>query len=1778
MLLISNRSKCVGLLGAIGLLASAAFAVGPQLSGGKAVKQLPVAEAQKKLNKASTRFIENVGQWPNKAHFLARSENMNFWLTNEGLTFDYFRAKTSSRNTSRKGHVIGMTFDGATAFNPQGEGKLRFVTDYLNAKLKRQHTASSFSGATAKGVYPGIDVRAYMDPAQQKPRYDLVVAPNANPNQIKIAFHGATSTAVVNNAIAIKTQIGTLSEGHLFAYQFVAGSKRPVSASFVALGHDKYGFKLGSYDHSKQLVIDPLVYGSYYGGDGGMDDVKSVTTDNAGGVYMTGWTMAPDFPSIYGPYGFQIHGGRDAFVSKLQGDAYSHDYAAIIAGSLDDYGQFIKIDPHGDVWIAGRTQSSDFPGNEVYQRPNVQFIQMTQTVQGGWYGGSYVLDYGNGTYDTAPIQWNASTSDVAAALNNALGTAGVQVTSTGGTLDQGATYRIALPWNYPLLLQVIHNRLGPDYILQKNPLPNLPLGQVVQISTGLKIPRGGTYSLTFVNGAAGATPLTTGDIAYNATAAAVQTAVDTAIGAGNAKVTSEGGATPPYLITFQGAWGLNPASVSIDSSQLVFGVYTISTVDQYTLTWDQTTPTPAGGFIGYNLLGNTVFGFYNDPANFVQLRLALVVGGSNVTVTSSGGSLPNATYLIQFIGSSAGAVDMTLNDEYLQNRPTYTVLAKTSDVFVMRFQQSATTVLDPVTTEAVSFFGGDSDELLAGFSIMPKANPAPTDPVTFAFGGTVAPADYQQLVPVTDIPAAFPGGQAGYIAKYTYDEVANSFTLDSNVPRYVSGGNSVDLNGVVMDPQGSVYTGGTVHFSGNVDTSVNPVFTTTPGVFQGGRLLRNDDLFVQKYRPDGSIAYSALIGGNDSDNAGGLDFDLDGTTVNAGSCIDVDQNLDLYIVGISRSFNFPRTRGVFGETFNASANVTVTKINSDASSILYSTNLKTSGLVLPAGVAVDLKGDAFVTGNVHPDFYDFPDTFTFSPLNAANPNEPNSMPLGTIQTTTQGVNGAVETALVGTNAQPTGGAGDIATTTGFLNLLNSSATTLLYGTYLGGALDDRVYGPFVDSFGDVWVYGWTDNYRSYTLTDSSGNPHTFSDNGGLPAAMISPLAFKATPDANGYTNLNGILYGALSETYPQYTPWSWTPTTTAPGFPIPTIQVTYKRDGWLDKIRVNLASVASVTFNPNTVPGGLGATTTGTVTLSQGAPSGGASIVLTLNSTSAASFSSDPTQAQGTLVLNIATGQTTGTFTVYTSGVPMDTAVQVKATYQGSFSIGQFTVTPWLQQLSLTPTSVVGGNSVTGRITLATLPPTGSGGVAVTVLTDSPSIVNFQGKQTTQVTVPEGQASVTFEIDTSGVGTISFPQITASLLGVGKTQTLTVTLASLKSITFDNGTVAGGTDVTGTVTLDGQATGPFYVNLSSGDPTFTFDTGNSNPAQLIFNQGETQKSFTIHTPYKPTSTQTVITAERPAQGNYPDQTISNTLFIKAAEMTNFTISPSEVPGGSTSQGTVIIGNAAPAGGVVINLTSSDPSTAQVPATVTVPSGATSAVFTITTTVVPTTTVPPVTITATRGPVVLTQQLTVDGVQFALTISPNTVIGGSQGTATGTITLPAPSPAGGLTFNLNSDQACATFGQGVTSVTIPEGATTATFSIFTTPPSAVSQTVNISAYLGVLGGPGSQTQQMTVRQVGVATIKFSPAVISGRAPRNKTICTITLDGPAAADGTITLSSTVAKILNLPASVAIKQGQTGVSFSVTSNVVSRTLATVVTATFGAGSGSAVVTVTR
>lgn len=178
------------------------------------------------------------------------------------------------------------------------------------------------------------------------------------------------------------------------------------------------------------------------------------------------------------------------------------------------------------------------------------------------------------------------------------------------------------------------------------------------------------------------------------------------------------------------------------------------------------------------------------------------------------------------------------------------------------------------------------------------------------------------------------------------------------------------------------------------------------------------------------------------------------------------------------------------------------------------------------------------------------------------------------------------------------------------------------------------------------------------------------------------------------------------------------------------------------------------------------------------------------------------------------------------------------------------------------------------------------------------------------------------------------------------------------------------------------------------------------------------------------------------------------------------LNPTAVVGSVPSTGTITLSSAAPAGGKVISLASSNTAAASVPATVTVPAGAQTATFTITTH--PVASQVTVTFSAVDGSVTRTAALQVrvpylDNVRA----NPSTIVGGN--TSTGTVILAGPAGPGGVVVTLSSSNT--NLAVVPASVTVPTGATTATFPIVT---SGVGTSTSV-----VITAKASSTRTVTV---------------------------------------------------------------------------------------------------
>jgi len=107
-----------------------------------------------------------------------------------------------------------------------------------------------------------------------------------------------------------------------------------------------------------------LIYSTCLGA-GAFDYGFSIAVDGSGDAYVTGQTTSSDFPTL-NPYQ-TYQAGIDAFVTKLSNSGNSLMYSTYLGGGSDETGSGIAVDGGGNVYITGRTWSTDFPTLNPYQ-------------------------------------------------------------------------------------------------------------------------------------------------------------------------------------------------------------------------------------------------------------------------------------------------------------------------------------------------------------------------------------------------------------------------------------------------------------------------------------------------------------------------------------------------------------------------------------------------------------------------------------------------------------------------------------------------------------------------------------------------------------------------------------------------------------------------------------------------------------------------------------------------------------------------------------------------------------------------------------------------------------------------------------------------------------------------------------------------------------------------------------------------------------------------------------------------------------------------------------------------------------------------------------------------------------------------------------------------------------------------------------------------------------------------------------------------------------------
>ncbi len=323
-------------------------------------------------------FVPNGGQTAAQVQYLSQGNGYTLFLTPTGSVLSLQQPVTptasalkqpvgalgiSAASTSTTGVALAMNLVGSNPFaSVVGQDPLPGTSNYFIGNDPSQwHTnVTNYSKVDYQNVYPGINLVYYGNQPQLE--YDFVVAPGANPDDIRFNLQGVESiTLDAKGNLVLHTALGDVQEHSPTLYQEVGGKQWTVSGQFVLLGTNEVGFQVGAYDKSLPLVIDPvLTYSTYLGGSAA-DYGFGVAVDGSGNAYVTGYTLSTNFPTTTGVFQSSLSGSEDAFVTKLNASGTGLLYSTYLGGNTTTYGQAIAVDGSGNAYIAGATNSSTFP-------------------------------------------------------------------------------------------------------------------------------------------------------------------------------------------------------------------------------------------------------------------------------------------------------------------------------------------------------------------------------------------------------------------------------------------------------------------------------------------------------------------------------------------------------------------------------------------------------------------------------------------------------------------------------------------------------------------------------------------------------------------------------------------------------------------------------------------------------------------------------------------------------------------------------------------------------------------------------------------------------------------------------------------------------------------------------------------------------------------------------------------------------------------------------------------------------------------------------------------------------------------------------------------------------------------------------------------------------------------------------------------------------------------------------------------------------------------------
>lgn len=336
---------------------------------------------------AQLHFVENKGQWPKQVLFKTDFSQGAFFLENNGFTVLLHdtaglrkmaallhghdsRSPAITETVTLQSAAYRMRLLGSKGpESVQPEKKQSSYNNYFIGNDPAQWASACrlFGAVQYTDVLPKTDLRYYTDNDALK--YDFILRPGANPEAVLMKYEGVESLRIRNRELLITTAAGDVRELVPYSYQIDAAGQRKEIACRFKLDGDVVSFVVGDYDRTQTLIIDPTVIFSSFTGSTSDNWGYTATPGPDGSLFAGGVVFGNGFPVSPGAFQTTFGGGvdegtlkpHDIAIFKFNPLGTDRLYATYLGGSGNEQPHSMIVDAQGNLVVAGRSFSSNFP-------------------------------------------------------------------------------------------------------------------------------------------------------------------------------------------------------------------------------------------------------------------------------------------------------------------------------------------------------------------------------------------------------------------------------------------------------------------------------------------------------------------------------------------------------------------------------------------------------------------------------------------------------------------------------------------------------------------------------------------------------------------------------------------------------------------------------------------------------------------------------------------------------------------------------------------------------------------------------------------------------------------------------------------------------------------------------------------------------------------------------------------------------------------------------------------------------------------------------------------------------------------------------------------------------------------------------------------------------------------------------------------------------------------------------------------------------------------------